>query len=223
MKLINKDNLCEINFLENEVNILVIENNYIFTKYIMDFYKQYNGLDGSWILSELDVEYKLDKHMQLIIDPISFDINSRILINKLYSDIEKYILSSEYILGMNNLNSLINDFITKLLEEFDYDFLYEEELDIKNLFKFVNLKFNDISSTLIEKISNYMSICSSLLKSKVFVFINIKPYLSEKELKDLYKLARYLKIQLVMIEPAVREKLEGEKYLIIDKDSCVIT
>ena len=54
--------------------------------------------------------------------------------------------------------------------------------------------------------------------------VNIKQYLTENEISELYKLAMYSKIQLVLIEfNMYGEKSEYEDIYIIDKDSCIIT
>ena len=54
--------------------------------------------------------------------------------------------------------------------------------------------------------------------------VNIKQYLTENEISELYKLAMYSKIQLVLIEfNMYGKKSEYENIYIIDKDSCIIT
>ncbi len=54
--------------------------------------------------------------------------------------------------------------------------------------------------------------------------VNIKQYLTENEISELYKLAMYSKIQLVLIEfNMYGKKSEYEDIYIIDKDSCIIT
>lgn len=222
MKLINKDKLIEIIFKENRSNVLVLEDPLLFTKYVCEFNDQYNGLEGNWILSELDKEYQLDKYASLVLDPISLSINNRTVINKLYSDVEKHTLSSEKILSLNAFNQEVNRFIEEIVNEFDYDVSFDSEFDIKSVLKFANVRFNDESDTLLEKLINYVKICSSLMRTKLFIFINLKAFLNDKDLEYLYTQIYYLKSNVLLIESFDKQRLLCEDYAIVDKDYCLI-
>lgn len=52
--------------------------------------------------------------------------------------------------------------------------------------------------------------------------VNIKAYLNKQELMELYKVAFYNKINLLLIEMAEGEVTGEEKVYIIDNDRCLI-
>lgn len=52
--------------------------------------------------------------------------------------------------------------------------------------------------------------------------VNIKAYLNKQELMELYKVAFYNKINLLLIEMAEGEMIGEEKVYIIDSDRCLI-
>lgn len=56
----------------------------------------------------------------------------------------------------------------------------------------------------------------------ICVFVNLKTFLSKKDLQHLYEFANYQKMYLVLMESCEREKIDGEKTFIIDKDECII-
>ena len=59
---------------------------------------------------------------------------------------------------------------------------------------------------------------------RIFIAVNLKQYLTENQIFELYKLAKYSKIQLVLIEFHMSgEKMECEDIYILDKDKCIIT
>ena len=54
------------------------------------------------------------------------------------------------------------------------------------------------------------------------MFVNIKSFLREEEVKELYKEADYRKVHIILIENTMRDKIINENILIIDKDMCII-
>lgn len=68
----------------------------------------------------------------------------------------------------------------------------------------------------------YMRIVERLLKKKLFVFVNLRSYLSNQQIDELIKEATYQEIQLLLIETCARDCIEGVTRYIIDKDGCEI-
>ena len=57
---------------------------------------------------------------------------------------------------------------------------------------------------------------------KVVCLVNIKDYLSDEEILELYLNANYNKIHIVLVESREAKVLSNEKICIIDKDKCII-
>ena len=74
----------------------------------------------------------------------------------------------------------------------------------------------------LERLVRYMRIVERLLKKKLFVFVNLRSYLSNQQIDELIKEATYQEIQLLLIETCARDCIEGVTRYIIDKDGCEI-
>ena len=73
-----------------------------------------------------------------------------------------------------------------------------------------------------EKLAQYMKIMSELLGKKLLIFVNIRSYLENDQIRELMKNAVYNEISLLFIENIQRDFSKDEKYYIIDKDNCEI-
>ena len=62
----------------------------------------------------------------------------------------------------------------------------------------------------------------NVLSVKVFVFINLRSYLTDKQMQELIKEITYQEVQALFIENQERGCLEGGMRYIIDVDGCEI-
>ena len=89
MRLINNDYGIEIEFIENNITVIVIENKIALIKILESMKRQMDGMDGDFILSEKDKQLKLDKKCEIIIDPFSIDVNNKKIIAKIHKDLDE--------------------------------------------------------------------------------------------------------------------------------------
>ena len=68
----------------------------------------------------------------------------------------------------------------------------------------------------------YFFVLSELLGKKLLIFVNIRSYLENDQIRELMKNAVYNEISLLFIENIQRDFSKDEKYYIIDKDNCEI-
>ena len=98
-----------------------------------------------------------------------------------------------------------------------------EEFEILNLFKFADVKINESPKNILEKITDFILTIYNLQSFSCFVFINLKSYLTNNELEELYDFIAYKKINILLLENIKREEiLSKEKIRVIDKDLCEI-
>ncbi|SEK56671.1 CRISPR-associated protein Csn2 [Ruminococcus albus] len=76
--------------------------------------------------------------------------------------------------------------------------------------------------TLPEKIMEYMLISEKLKGTKVFVTVNMRSYITDEKIEQLFKSVLLHKINLICIENKEYSRLDTEKVIIIDEDMCVI-
>lgn len=206
--------------LENHINVLVLENPTIFSKMIKELLEQKEGYDGEFILSEKNELVKINSYIEIITDIFNLDFNSKKIINKIYNTLKEN-TNLDLIEQTQNLYKEINIFISHLIQYSDYALTYDENIDIANIFKICNLKIDIDAKNLLEQVVNYISLHTAIFNTKIFVFINLKCMLCEKELLQLYKNVSYEKIHILLIENNFKNIIQPyEKVFILDNDMC---
>ena len=221
MKIINNDYQINITLDENEINVLFIENSNAFTTLVQNMWSQCNGEPGTWILLEDGNSLNMSKYIKCIINPFTINLNEKTMTNKLYQEL-KTISDESLILEYSNINMNILDYIEKLSYMTPYPLTYKLEYNVVDLLKIYDIKFDSIANTFLEKIIEYLKIMNQICQINIFVFIGLKQYLCEEDIKKLYEFVFYEKIHLVLIENHQSKILDYESIFIIDNDLCII-
>ena len=82
MKLVNAITGLSIELCENQVNVIAVESPEVLTTYISELKRQISGEEGQFVLSDKDV-CRIDKMMEIIVDPWTIDFNSKRIKTKL--------------------------------------------------------------------------------------------------------------------------------------------
>lgn len=131
-------------------------------------------------------------------------------------------IESEEISGETKLQNLfieVRKNIVEEINEFPFEFTMSDDIDIINILKLYNLKVDILSyETILEKIEFFIDLNATLNIFNVIVVPNLKMYLSEKELIELYKYSLYNNVKLLLIEKNFTQKLEYEHILAIDEE-----
>lgn len=201
----------------------IIELPELFSKYVQELFGQINGSEGNFILSSDEKEMDISKTMEIIINPLSININDKKVINKLYSELSQTAFDSENYLYTQSILADIQKYCLCLEQSSNYMLEMDSEIDITALFKALNIKLEIFADNFFEMINQYIKIVAELLKKKIVVFINVSSYLSKKQLEELLKNAAYNEIVLLLIENHQKDYfLKDTRCIIIDKDGCEI-
>lgn len=211
-----------IKFLENNINILVLENPILFSKMIKGFLQQYNGEDGDFILSKNFEIIDISTNIEIITDIFNLDFNNRKIINKVYALLQNASVN-EIFQDSQNLYNNINEYLSKIVQYCDYPLYYNSNIDLISIFKSCDLKIDISNSNILEEIVNYILLYKNIFNVELFVFVNLKCVLSKTQLLELYKTILYQKINILLIESNVKDVLKQyENLRIIDNDMCEI-
>ena len=214
----------QIEFKENVINVLCIENKAMFNEIVSDFLVQINGEDGDFILSEKGKELPIKKSVELVLSPFIMDFNSKKILSSIYGDLKENAYQQDYYANTVKLLSEISGYISNVVDEYKYPLEISEEINIEDVFKLASLKVDNSNSTLVDKIVDYVELVTTVLNVKLVVFVNLKLYIEEEQLGELYKTIMNKKINVLLIENMmISSKIEGEKGIIIDKDLCEIS
>ncbi len=221
MRLVNIKYGMNIEFDENEILEIVIEQPRAFSEIVYMLINQCNGADEDFILSEDEQIIKLNKYADIIMDFFAVSPNNKKIITKLYSGLEE--IAQNYIEEKTDINSKIVSVLDAITtSEGCAEISYNLDYNWTDLFKLYNISFSDDYLSLIDKITSYIKIVSQFTDIKILFFINARSYLTKDEMNVLYETARYCKINIALIESHEFVERNDEKRYIIDKDLCFI-
>ena len=221
MNLIYPEYSLSIQFEENKVFVISAEHPEVYSSILRDIWNQVQGEMGGFILSENEKIKNIAKEMDCIFNPFVIDCNDKRILSKLYQELKENI-DNFLIQESVELNQYIVNFLDEISKISPYALEYGLDLDIIGLLKIYGVKIESIYETLLERIIEYIKVMSQICNIKIFVFVDLKHYLLEEELKQLYEFVFYEKIVLIIIEPVYTRGIEGEKCWTIDKDLCII-
>lgn len=210
----------ELTLEEDKVSVLVIKDTKCFTNIIQKLNDKIEGIDFDdiFLLDNNNEELKMQKEMCMVTDLFNIDYNSKKILWSLYEKISENIENSDNIV-LQDLLVKIRKCIVDEINEFPFEFTMSDNIDVANMLKLYNLKIDNSSyETVLERIEFLIDLNSTLNLFNVIAIPNLKLYLSNEELVELYKYSLYNSVKLLLIEKNIPEKLEYEHVLVIDED-----
>lgn len=222
MKLVSELLDSPIEFNENYINILEINDKKLFNKMVYSLNKSINlneDIEGIYLL-ENNTEINLSKNSIIIYDFFNIDVNQSKMLKALYEDIAKeyrFNYDDETIISIQK--NLIGS-VREILMEYDYEFTQKETVDIKDLLKIMELKFDiNYYDKSIENIFLLIDLVSAFNLYKLVVLVNAKCYFNSEEINEIYKMSKYKRINLLLVEFYKDEtKKTLENKILIDED-----
>lgn len=200
----------------------IIESPEYFSEYLQELYWQYEKADGRFVLSQGDKILELSKYLEIIVNPLAVEINSRKILSKLYINLEKISKEEQMYEKTLELTAYIHEYLMQLEQQTNYFLSFDASLEIPALLKAVGIKHEEMEEDFFERIIRYVKITVEILSIKVFVFVNIRSYLTDDQVQELIKEIRYQDAKILFMESQERACLEGGMRYIIDRDGCEI-
>lgn len=222
MKLIHAD--LEVPILSDQVSVMewIIESPALFLKYVYELYRQSEGQNGEFVLSEKDKILDINKCVEVIVDPFSIQVNDRKVLAKLYDELEKRAFSEENYLQTQELLSVLRKYFVDLEQDSEYSMEMEDEIGIASIFKMLGIKLVNEPMDFLNNINQYIKVQAELMKKKLIVLVNFQGYFNSQQLKEVIKNALYQEIAVIFIENVERNFSLKIPHFIIDKDGCEI-
>lgn len=216
----------QIGYIENEVfisdgvvNSVEIENKQCFYRLVNDFVVLSNNgdVDCLALLDDLGKEVGISNKFLVIIDYFNIDN----VMKKYLSYFEKTIVFSIDDKDRHNLlsySSKLISYFEKVVSKLDLPVKINFSGDINTLVKFMKFSFN-LKDSLFDNLLLLIDLEKEFNLYKFLVFVNLKQYLSRKDLLELYKYSVYVGVNILLIDSqSYGGTLEYEKKIIIDSD-----
>lgn len=211
----------KIEFDENTVNILEIHNQALFTEVINNLNNQCNGEDenNSIVLMQDNERIDIKKNIYVLTDVFNIDFNSKKFLNKIYGTLVQNIKNKQDDELENIALKLRNYFINEI-NELPFEFNMNSEVEITDLIKAFDVRIDSSCYiTVLEKIEFIINLLAEFDLAKVLVIPNLKTFLQEEDLLELYKYSIYNNIKLLILENKHCENvLKYEKKNVIDEN-----
>lgn len=208
-----------IEFTDNIVNSIEIENKTFFYRLVKDLTVIANGnLVEDIVASDENFnEISLINKINIICDYFNFDFNNKrinSIINKKINDNITTVKKDE----LAKLYNKIKKIYLPILADFDLNLNINQDFNLENVIKLLNITINE-KDNLLDNLFMIIDIEKVLNINKILVFINLKQYLNKEELVEFYKYSVYNSISILLIDAlSYGTSIENEKKLIVDKD-----
>lgn len=211
----------EVDFDENQVINLTVESSDVFADFVYNLYKQVGGDEGDFVLAEAEKTLSMAKNACIVTNPLIVNCEDRRIMNQLYKNLSDHV-AKEHFEKFAEVNQHIIGFVDYVINTSEYNLVTDTDFVVANLLKYCNVHISTEYENFAEKFIDYLRAIKTICKLDVVFVINLKQYFNENYLFEIYKFCFYNKIFLVNVENIKSEAIEGDKYVIIDKDLCLL-
>ncbi|MDY0143520.1 MAG: type II-A CRISPR-associated protein Csn2 [Bacteroidales bacterium] len=171
---------------EYGINCLIIENGNDYYEIVSDILNQINNNEEGFFYAINDNDETLDLHKDafIITDPFLFSLQNREIKNTIIKDIVKISQRDESD-EFTKIKQDIQNYIQKLILQYDVPLIFDDEIEISQLLKLVNVIPHDEEEDKIKRMINWLVIINDVLHPQIIFTINIFSILSKKESETL--------------------------------------
>lgn len=222
MNLVTKylENSLEIK--SKTINTLVIEDTHYFSLFLKGLIESTEIESDEFELIEDYKTVDMTKYVEVIFDIFNLEANSANILKKMYVELEEDLNTQEVYTKKVELESVIANITDELIYRSRFS-LKAGEINYQNLFKAIEIEFDYEKNSVLERLIEYIKVTSELLKTKVYIIVNLDSFLSEEELVELEKFLLYNDVKVLALQNTIRREVKpSENLRIVDKDLCEI-
>ncbi len=220
MKLVHPALNHHIDFSQNQIQSLIIENQREYFKLTKELYLQCQGENGDFVLSENEI-LNISKECLFIYDFFNNFSNSKKTTTIINEKILKILQTEDFFEEFATINASISKIIDKIDLASHLSLLFNENFDNETFLKIVKPHLIN-SGDFLEDLITFIELNSEEKNIKVIILVGSFNFLNKIELNMLIKQLKYLQLNLLLIDPLERYELPNVNRIIIDKDLCEI-
>lgn len=219
MKLAFKNMGHILDFKEECVNELIIENKKMFFDLVNSMISQADGLHGDCVLSIRDKPVEFGKYADLTLQFAPFELNRKSLLTKLCSALEKNAQSPENYAETAELLGSLERYMLRISEELPFE-ISCQKLTIAPVIKALSPEVEESAKKTIEKIFAYMETVRELDRDKLFIMVNMRTYFTDEEMEIFAESICLHGFKVLLLEAFAYPKLKYANRFVIDSDLC---
>ncbi len=220
MKLIHPLIDKQIVFTQTDEHLLVVENQSEFFNLTKELYDQHEGLNGNWVLSDVD-ELNIAKKSLFIYDFYSLSCNSKKIQNLLINELCDIATSQDFLQQVSYINQAILQFNDLLLQNTSLNLAGKDEFTVEDIIKLSSFHVNE-ESNLLDRFMTYIDLFVKLKNINLVVLVNSFAVFDCTQVRQLLKQFHYWGLKTLFIEPRDNDDIFPVPKIIIDKDLCVL-
>ena len=205
MKLVNPRLGLEVELSENQVLNITVESPVKFSEVVYHICRQAGGEEGEFILSDIE----------------KVNCEEKRILSQLYKNLSEKILEDHFE-EFATVNQKVIQFMDKVTSSSEYNLTYDVDFQAAGLIKYCNVHMDSCYDNLTEKFIDYLRTMKQICNVDIVFVLNLKQYFSTEDLREIYKHCFYTKMYLINLEGVKSDSIESDRYIIIDKDLCVL-
>lgn len=206
-------------FDEHCVQTLIIEEPMFFRCFLKDIAGQIEGLSGKLALSSDFSPIPFSQNAELIDSILSFQMGRKTLLNKVISRMESTALSEAYYVRTAELMGSLECLFADIAFDLPCDVVCAK-MNIGSILKAAGVEFCDDYDNDLERLLDYMEIVRELDREKLFVFVNLRSYYPDEEIRAFISTALSHEYRVLMVESSAHSLLSNENRTTVDADLC---
>ncbi len=203
----------------NHVCELVVENPNFFREIIKDFTISEEEKEIS-----ISVEGKplnFDKDLDIVFNPLKLDFNNKRAMTTLLKLLLKTSMSEDFYLTTNKLKTKIVKYFSEIVDAGGYEFeVSTDEFTMGSVAKAVSIHIVGDEDDFVELLTDYVSMMAELANIKLFVFVNLRCYMSDKDIEHFHHNLDNHQIDVLLLEGVPKKSLSDIPRVLIDNDMC---
>lgn len=160
------------------------------------------------------------KDYLLIQDVLNITFNSKTIINKITKDLASLSEKDENINKLLDIKQRINNYMEKLIFNYDYPVKINNELTIENIIKVLDIYLDDNYDNYLSKFIEYLDINNKILNKNIFITFNLSLYFNKQELKEIKKYIELHELYLINCDIIYIGNKDIIKTILFDNDLC---
>ena len=207
----------------DEPAILIVENPGTLAALVQDLQAQTNNEPGGFKMMDDLKDITISKDVALVHSPFMLDFEQRKLMTRIQSDLNQLSMSPEHYESTAGIQTALQDYLQELEADYIVPLQWDVEISAANIAKAANLGIMTDGLSLSERVLLFLHVSSALKVAKYFVFVNLRPFLTTEQMRDLLHEARLKKYYLLLIEGKDMPRCDNcERRLTIDDSLCEI-